>query len=213
MTRIASPPPPGTSRSFLVVEDEEPVRRTLTRGLAAYGEVQAVGTFSAARMALRVRSYDAVVLDVHLPDGSGLDLIELARERSPNIIVLLLTGSTDHDVISRALHSDVRYLLKPADLSHFAALAEEITARQEVGQRRIQLTLERWASDLSLSRTEMELLALGARGLERETFAAQRNVKPDTIRKQIQSLLQKTGDDTFEGAVNSLLREAVSEPK
>ena len=35
---------------------------------------------------------------------------------------------------------------------------------------------------------------------------------PDTIRKQIQMLLQKTGDDTFEGAVNSLLREAVAEP-
>jgi hypothetical protein len=37
-------------------------------------------------------------------------------------------------------------------------------------------------------------------------------VRPDTIRKQIQTLLQKTGDDTFEGAVNSLLREAVAEP-
>ena len=210
MSRIAPSPP---ARSFLVVEDEAPVRRTLTRGLTAYGEVQAVGTFSAARMALKVRQYDAVVLDVSLPDGSGLDLIEFARKHSPNIIVLLLTGSTEHEVISRALHSDVRYLLKPADVSHFAALAEEVTARQEVGQRRIQLTLERWAKDYSLTATEVELLELGARGVPREKFAAQRSVRPDTIRKQVQSLLQKTGDDTFEGAVNSLLREAVSEPK
>lgn len=164
-------------------------------------------------MALRVRQFDAVVLDVQLPDGSGLDLIDWARKHSPNIIVLLLTGSTEHDVISRALLGDVRYLLKPADVSHFAALAEEVTARQEVGQRRIQLTLERWSKDYSLSRTEVELLELGARGMPRESFSEQRGVKPDTIRKQIQALIQKTGDDTFEGAVNSLLREAVSEPK
>ncbi|HSO36997.1 MAG TPA: response regulator [Labilithrix sp.] len=200
------------SLSFLVVEDEAGVRRMLGRGLASHGQVETVGTCAAARMSLRVRQYDALVVDVHLPDGSGLDLVAVAMAKSPNIVVLVLTGSTDHEIIGRVHQVGARYLLKPFDASHLATLAHEVRGRQAAGERRVQLTLERWAKDLDLSDTEVELLALGARGLPRDKFATQRGVRPDTIRKQIQALLQKTGDDTFEGAVNSLLREAVSEP-
>jgi len=184
----------------------------LGRGLAPHGLVETVGTCAAARMSLRVRQYDALVVDVQLPDGSGLDLIPIATVKSPNILVLVLTGSTDHEVIGRTLQAGARYMLKPFDASHLATLADEVRARQQAGERRIQLTLGRWKKDLDLSDTEVELLELGARGLTRDKFAQQRRVRPDTVRKQIQTLLQKTGDDTFEGAVNSLLREAVSEP-
>lgn len=202
----------GSPLSFLVVEDEAGVRRLLGRGLAPHGQVDVVGTCAAARMSLRVRHYDALIVDVNLPDGSGLDLIPVATAKSPNIVVLVLTGSTEHEVIARALQAGARYLLKPFDASHLATLADEVRGRQEAGERRIKLTLQRWKKDLDLSDTEVELLELGARGLTRDNFAKQRRVRPDTVRKQIQTLLQKTGDDTFEGAVNSLLREAVSEP-
>lgn len=188
------------------------VRRLLGRGLAPYGHVETVGTCAAARMALRVRRYDALVLDVGLPDGDGLDLLEVASHKSPGILVLVLTGRNDHEVISRALQGGARYLLKPFDMSHLAILVGEVVARHNASERRIQLTLARWAKDLALSKTEVELLSLGAHGVPRDKFSSQRGVRPDTIRKQIQSLLQKSGDVTFEGAVNSLLREAVSEP-
>ena len=202
----------GTHLSFLVVEDEVGVRRLLGRGLAPHGQVEAVGTCAAARMSLRVRKYDALIVDVCLPDGSGLDLIAVANEKSPGIVVLVLTGTTEHEVIRRTLQEGARYLLKPFDLSDLAAVAEEVTSRRQAGGRRIQLSLDRWAKDFALSKTEVELLALGALGVPREKFSSQRGVRPDTIRKQIQALLQRTGDDTFEGAVNSLLREAVAEP-
>lgn len=198
--------------SFLVVEDEEGVRRLVGRSLGSHGQVEAVGTCAAARMAIRARRYDALVVDVKLPDGSGLDVIELARKRNPGVCVLVLTGSTEHQVISRTLESGARYLLKPCDPSHLALLAEEAKSRRTARERRTKLTLDRWAKDYDLSQTEVELLALGAEGVAREKFSSRRGVRPDTIRKQIQTLLQKTGDDTFEGAVNSLLREAVSEP-
>jgi two-component system, NarL family, response regulator DevR len=204
--------PGSTQPSFLVVEDEVGVRRLLGRGLASHGQVETVGTCAAARMSLRVRQYHALIVDVDLPDGSGLDLIGLAAQRSPGIVIVVLTGSTDHDVIGRTLREGARYLLKPFDTSHLKALAEEVTSRALAGERRIQLTLDRWAADLALSKTEVELLALGASGVPRDKFSSQRGVRPDTIRKQIQALLQKTGDDSFEGAVNSLLREAVAEP-
>lgn len=198
--------------SFLVVEDEEGVRRTLVRGLDGLAQVEAVGSCAAARLALRARKYDAMIVDVRLPDGSGLELIEIASEECPGICVLVLTGYAEHEVISRTLETGARFLLKPCDAKHVVLLAEEAMARRTAGERRTKLTLERWTEDFDLSDTEVDLLALGAQGVAREKFSSLRNVRPDTIRKQIQTLLQKTGDDTFEGAVNSLLREAVAEP-
>jgi two-component system response regulator DevR len=202
----------GPALSFLVVEDEAGIRRLLGRGLSPHGHVETVGTCAAARMALRVRKYDAMIVDVDLPDGSGLDLIAVASQRWPGIVVLVLTGSSDHEVIARTLEEGARYLLKPFEVTQLATIAREATSRQQAGERRIQLTLARWESDLALTKTEVELLALGARGVPRERFSSQRGVRADTIRKQIQALIQKTGDDNFEGAVNSLLREAVAEP-
>jgi len=198
--------------TFLVVEDDAAVRRPLVRALSDHGEVEAVGTCAAARLAFRGRKYDAVIVDVSLPDGSGLDLIEVARKRSPAAIVLVLTGSTEHAVIERALEAGARYLLKPCHPKHLAIVAAEAWSRRSAAERRTKLILERWAKDNGLSNTEVQLLALGAEGVPRHEFSKRRNVRPDTIRKQIQTLLQKTGDDTFEGAVNSLLREAVAEP-
>lgn len=198
--------------SFLVVEDEASVRRLLSRWLSSHGQVESVGTVAAGRLSLRARTYDALVVDVSLPDGSGLELIELAHERSPGIPALVLTGSTDHDVIARTLEIGARYMLKPCDPKHLALIAEEAGTRRTARERRTNVTLGRWAKDYGLSETEVELLSLGAQGVAREKFSSRRGVRPDTIRKQIQTLLQKTGDDTFEGAVNSLLREAVAEP-
>lgn len=198
--------------TFLVVEDEASVRRAVARSLALYGQVETVGTCVAARMSLRARRYDAFIVDVRLPDGSGLDLVELAHKRNPGISVLVLTGSTEHHVISRTLELGARYLLKPFDASHLKILAEEAQLKRTARERRTSVTLDRWATDFDLSQTEVELLSLGAQGVAREKFSSRRGVRPDTIRKQIQTLLRKTGDDTFEGAVNSLLREALTEP-
>jgi DNA-binding NarL/FixJ family response regulator len=197
---------------FLVIEDEESVRRMIARALGTHGQVEAVGTCAAARLALRARSYDGIVVDVKLPDGSGLDLIAQANEQCPGVCVLVLTGSAEHAVISKTLELGARYLLKPCEAKHLALLAGEALSRRTARERRTKLTLDRWAKDYGLSATEVELLCLGAEGVARDKFSSRRGVRPDTIRKQIQTLLQKTGDDTFEGAVNSLLREAVAEP-
>ncbi len=198
--------------TFLLVEDDAGVRRLLARDLSVHGEVEAVGTCAAARLSLRARKFDAIVLDVRLPDGSGLDLLEVAKKRSPSAIVLVLTGSIEHGVIDRAVEMGARYLLKPCHRKHLDIIAAECRSRRTAAVRRTKVTLARWAKERDLSRTEVELLTLGAAGVPRHEFSERRSVRPDTIKKQIQTLLQKTGDDTFEGAVNSLLRAAVAEP-
>jgi DNA-binding NarL/FixJ family response regulator len=163
-------------------------------------------------MAIAARRYDAAVFDYHLPDGRGIDLIDRARERSAHIQVLVLTGSADHAVISSVHAKKASYLLKPVDLKHLEMLAHEAKDRRDASDRRLGVVLASWTADCDLSDVEAELLELGARGVPREMFARRRRVRPDTIRRQIQSLLRKTGHSTFEAAVTGLLREAIEEP-
>jgi len=198
--------------SFLVVEDDGAVRRTLVRGLSSHGTVESVGTCAAARMALRARSFDGIVLDVGLPDGSGVDLIKYAHDRLPGVCILVLTGTSDHTVITKTHDAGARFLLKPCDGQQLDVLAADARTRKTARERRTRAALLRWTEDYELTETEIELLELACAGVPRETFASSRGVRPDTIRKQVQMLLRKTGHDTFEAAVNGLLREALAEP-
>jgi len=200
------------SLAFLIVEDVVVVRDSLVRALATHGHVEAVGSCAMARQALKRRRFDSLIVDIGLPDGSGFDLVQPARQKWPGIWVLVLTGLSDHAVVARAHELGVRYLLKPFELEQLRVHVEETRARRNAGDRRIAVTLDRWTRAHALTESESELLALGVRGVPRESLATLRGVRKDTIRKQIQILIQKTGDATFEEAVNSFLREALTEP-
>lgn len=199
--------------AFLVVEDDESVRRVLVRGLSSHGDVEAVGTCAAARVALRSRKFDALLVDVNLPDGQGFSVIELGRVRHPHLWVLVVTGSTDHDVVTRTLEHDARYMLKPLDDRHMAIIVDEVRARRTARERRTRVVIERWTIAYALTPAEVELLELGVRGLNREAIGRERSVSPETVRKQVQGLLRKTVAETFEGVVSRVLREAVAEPE
>jgi DNA-binding NarL/FixJ family response regulator len=198
---------------FLIVEDVDVLLVSLVNAFAAHGRAVGASTSAEAREALRQQRFDSLVVDVTLPDGNGLDLVSLALQRWPSICVLVLTGSTEHGIITRCHELGVRYLLKPFEPEQIRVHANEARARREVGDRRIAVALDRWKRGHGLTRNETELLELGARGVPREEFEVVRGVRGDTIKKQIQTLLMKTGDTSFEAAVNSLLREAVAEPR
>lgn len=200
------------SLAFLVVEDVVLVRDALVRALSPHGHVEAVGSCAMARQALGLRRFDSLIVDVGLPDGNGFDLVGPARQKWPGIWVLVLTGLSDHAVVARAHELGVRYLLKPFEVEHLKVHVEETRARRNAGDRRIAVTLDRWTRAHLLTESEVELLAWGARGVPREKFGTLKGVRKDTIRKQIQILIQKTGDASFEDAINSFLREALSEP-
>lgn len=83
MNIFASRSPSGGSSCearILLVEDDEPARDTLAEGLRLYGfRVSAAGNCDAARRLMRRRRFDAVLLDVNLPDDSGFELLREIR--------------------------------------------------------------------------------------------------------------------------------------
>jgi two-component system response regulator DevR len=86
-----------------IVEAHQLVRRGLSELLHAAGNLTIVGESATAVEALRripVEQPDVVLLDVTLPDRSGIDVCRELRSRYPSIRVLMLTTQVDHEVVA-----------------------------------------------------------------------------------------------------------------
>jgi len=113
---------PETIRYSLLVVDDEPDLRTLYElTLLREGyDVESAGSVEEGWQCLSTRQYDAVITDMRLPDGSGLDLLRrLERDGRPEkTIVITAYGSAENAV--EALKSGAfDYLTKPVDLRQF----------------------------------------------------------------------------------------------
>lgn len=126
---------------ILIVEDDAALRDGLKVGLSLAGfTTDAVETCDEAEAVLTAHGFDAVVLDLMLPDGSGLDILKGLRERRDGTPVLLLTARDS--IADRIAGLDAGaddYLGKPFDLDEVAARLRALIRRAE---GRSQATLE-----------------------------------------------------------------------
>jgi EAL domain-containing protein (putative c-di-GMP-specific phosphodiesterase class I) len=100
---------------ILVVDDDAPLLEAYVDTLSRAGyEVVAAPDTQKATEALRHQVFDAVLTDIIMPDGSGVDVLRAARERDLDLPVLLITGSPSVESAVQALElGALRYLLKP----------------------------------------------------------------------------------------------------
>ncbi|HXU46578.1 MAG TPA: sigma-54 dependent transcriptional regulator [Thermoanaerobaculia bacterium] len=118
---------PGRGR-LLVVEDKDSLRRLLERALLAEGfEVLSAATAAAAN-ALLARggpAFDAVLSDLKLPDGSGLDVLAAARAAQPAAPVIVLTGfGTVANAVEAMKLGAYDFLEKPVEIDDLVRLLE-----------------------------------------------------------------------------------------
>lgn len=197
--------------SFLIAEDDELVGPILVRALEEHGHTELVTTIEAARSALRTHSFTAVVVDVSLPDGCGLDVITDARAHDPGCSALVVSGGVDERRLAEAHHLDAHYLLKPIDTKQLDLFAVRMVARLRQREAKIAALVERWTVEYDLTPAEAAVLELAAEGAARSRLAGLRGVAPSTVKKQVQVVLTKTGDTSLEAAVSRLLRAIVDE--
>ncbi|WP_249741236.1 response regulator, partial [Agrobacterium rubi] len=127
---------------ILVVEDDAVLLDGLREGLKLVGfAVDGVATVSDATEALANDTFDAVVLDRMLPDGSGLDVLKTIRRAGNTTPVLLLTAKDEvGDRIDGLDAGADDYLGKPFDLDEVAARLRAIT-RRSGGRASSELTV------------------------------------------------------------------------
>ena len=129
--------------TLLLVDDEESFRKLVSKELERAGyRVSGAGSLDEARRLLVKQAFHLVLLDVRLPDGSGLDLLGEIKESAPQTEVLMLTAyGTIEEAIRAMKLGALDFLTKPCKLAELEAVLEKAFQRQNL--QRSHTALER----------------------------------------------------------------------
>lgn len=154
---------------LLLIEDELALSEALTAMLRAEGfAVDPVATLDSAETAVRISTYDAVLLDLYLPDGDGMQWLRRWRASGNSTPVIIMTARDQvSDRIAGLQSGADDYLVKPFDVQELVArlgavlrrahgsasswlqvgtLALDLQGRRlRLGDQEIELTLKEWA--------------------------------------------------------------------
>ena len=102
-------------KKILIVEDDQLLNRTLAYNLTSDGyEVISVFNFDSAVRKLRENEFDVALLDINLPDGSGLDLCEEIRNRGQHTYIIFITANDkESDMLKGYEVGGADYVTKP----------------------------------------------------------------------------------------------------
>jgi DNA-binding NarL/FixJ family response regulator len=194
---------------LLLVEDHASFRQTLALvfdGEPDFEVVAQAGTVAEAREVMGDREADLGVVDLSLPDGEGVELIEDLRQANPHFAALVLTASLDRAEHARAVEAGAGGVLhKSADMDQILdatrrlAVGETLLSPEELvellrlaGQSREE-EREARASIEQLTRREREVLRALARGLSNKQIAEHLHMSVDTERTHMMNILNKLG--------------------
>jgi two-component system response regulator QseB len=196
---------------ILVVEDNERLAGLIADGLAAQGHVcDAVGTLDAAANALRDAPFGAIVLDLGLPDGDGIDWLRARPAPRPPILVLTARDGLEDRIRGLDAGAD-DYLSKPFAMSELAARLRALL-RRPGGRQDALLTLGNLSFDpasqrvaaagmaLDLTRRETALLELLLR-------RAGQVVRRDVIENSLYTFDEAVTPNAVEATVSRLRRK------
>ncbi|MBL8191582.1 MAG: sigma-54-dependent Fis family transcriptional regulator [Acidobacteria bacterium] len=113
--------------NILVVDDDRLIRNTLEAALSLNGfRVSLAKTGREAIAAAQAQAFDAVISDIYMPDGDGLDVVRELHSTQPALPVILMTAQGELDMTVRALAEGARDVIaKPFDVAALTRLLNE----------------------------------------------------------------------------------------
>lgn len=150
------------TRSILVVDDELGIREGCRRVLEPEGfHVETATTLQEGREKIRSGEFDVVLLDVMMPDGRGLDLLDPIREKDPDTVPIIITGYATVELAVEAIKAGAYdFISKP-----FSPDLLLITVNQGLERRQLSLAAKRLAAieqetaELARAKKEAERLS------------------------------------------------------
>jgi two-component system OmpR family response regulator len=203
--------------NILLVEDDAMLADAVRTGLQQNAwSVDWVGDAAAARLALLDHAYTAVILDLGLPRGSGLGVLDAIRSRYDATPVLIITARDRlSDRIGGLDAGADDYLVKPFQLDELSARLRAVVRRSQgrvlpvlqrgdvvldPGRRVVTLKGERVSLSIHEYRTLLALMerngrVLSREQLEREVYGGDGTIESNTIAVYIHQLRRKLGDE------------------
>jgi len=182
---------------LMIVDDHEALREGLEVMLVQSGhEVLGVaGSIAAALDLLEVSAPDVALVDIRLPDGSGIALTRELLARRPDLGIILYTGDSDAELLFEGLDSGARgYALKAGSTEELGAAIERVAqggAYVDPRLDRILLSPRATAHVPQLSPREREITHLMAEGLTGEAIGRRLAISVETVRTHVRNVIRK----------------------
>jgi len=180
-----------------IIDDHEALREGL-EVLLAHGGLEVVGTAGNAAAAMDLVDQvtpDVALVDIRLPDGSGIDLTREMLAKHPELRVVLYTGDADAELLYGGLDSGARgYALKAGSMTELVAAIEQVAAGGTYVDPRLDRILlsERATSRVpALSPREREIMHLMAEGRTAEAIGDEIHVSVETVRTHVRNVIRK----------------------
>ena len=191
--------------TVFLLDDHELVREGVRQLLEADGTIEVVGeaaTCADAVARIRATRPQVAVLDVQLPDGSGIEVCRDVRSIDPDLACLMLTSFSDEEALFQSvLAGAAGYVLKQirgndlVSAVHRVARGETLISPEVTGQLLDRLRNPSGEDPrlASLSELERSILDLVAEGLTNRQIAVRVNRAEKTVKNYMSSILMKLG--------------------
>ncbi|MFS8614103.1 MAG: response regulator transcription factor [Limnochorda sp.] len=209
---------------ILIVDDHEVVRIGLRSLLERIGQFEVVGEAASAQEAIelaRSRKPDVVVMDIRMPDGSGIEACRAIRSENEAIKVIMLTSYTDDEAIFASVMAGASgYVLKQIGSHELVEAIRTVAAggslldpsiTGKVLERMRGMTREQQHE--KLTDQELRILRLIADGRTNKEIAEALYLSEKTVRNYVSSILSKLNlSNRAEAAAYAVRRHLLDEP-
>ena len=200
---------------ILVVDDHFMVRMGLSASLNVEADMQVVaeaGSAEAAVTAYREHRPTLVIMDVRLPDMSGVECSAAIVREFPDAHILILSTHSGEEEVYRALQAGARgYVLKSVMREELLRAIREVHSGRRYLESAVALLLAERLSHPTLTHRELEVLRMVAKGLGNKEIGAALNIAEVTVKLHVSHVLEKLNvNDRTQAATVALQRGIIS---
>jgi DNA-binding NarL/FixJ family response regulator len=196
---------------ILVVDDHPLLREGIAALVGGQPDMKLVAECSNGREAIqafRTHVPDVTLMDLQMPEMSGLDAISAIRGEFPDARIIVLTTYSGDVQVVRALQAGARgYLLKNLVHKELLDTIRAVHAGKKMVSPEASYELAEHATDDALTKAEIDVLQLIAAGNANKQIADQLSITEETVKGRVRNILSKLGaNDRTHAAMIGLKR-------
>ena len=203
----------GNSIRVLSIDDHPLVREGVGTIINGQADMSLVGTASSGKEgieAFRALVPDVTLMDLRLPDLSGLDVMTAIRSEFPDARVIVLTTFEGDMDVQRALKAGARgYLLKSMPSQQMVDTIRQVHGGKKCVPPEVAAYLAEHLGDETLSRREMQILQEVAAGHRNRDIAARLFIAEETVKVHVKHIRDKLGASDRTQAVTIAARRGI----
>jgi DNA-binding NarL/FixJ family response regulator len=199
----------------MAVDDHPLLRDGISALIGNQTDMELVAEASTGREAIdlfRKHRPDITLMDLQMPEMSGIDAISAIRGEFPDARIIMLTTHAGDVQVSRALKAGARaYLLKGLLRKELLETIRAVYAGHKRVSSEIAAEIAEHATDDALTPREVDVLRLVAKGNANKAVGARLSLTEETVKSHIRSILAKLGANDRTHAVAIALKRGIIE--